>query len=194
MREKLIRERPNYSFVRSDSHERNIELFKISKVLQMTDVEWATGRLQVEQRTAGPYQPQGASPQSYNRLPRLYRTAHLIIYYYIQIEGERAVTKIRKFIDENHQLLTHYKKHEVAYRDYQMAIDAFLKLPGVIRLADGRVQYPSDLKMPVPPVPPFTDPNLVKLGGRSDLLGDESAEVVGARIEEAVVRDIKVEI
>ena len=48
--------------------------------------------------------------------------------------------------------------------------------------------------MPVAPVPPFTDPNLVKLGRLSALLGDESAEVVGARIEEAVVRDIKVEI
>ncbi len=32
------------------------------------------------------------------------------------------------------------------------------------------------------------------LGGLSALLGDESAEVVGTRIEEAVVRDIKVEI
>jgi hypothetical protein len=115
-------------------------------------------------------------------MTRLYRTAHLIIYYFIQIEGEKGVMKIRKFLEENQKIMSRYNLY----------VQAFMKLPGVIKLDDGRIQYPSTLNPPVAPPEPFTDPNSLKLGGLSALLDGESADVVGARIQEALIKDLGV--
>ena len=73
-------------------------------------------------------------------------------------------------------------------------MQGFLKLPGVSKLPDGRIQYPSDLQVPQAPTPPFTDPNMVKLGGIDALLGGESAAVVGQRIENALRQDLGVKL
>ncbi|MCP5547230.1 MAG: hypothetical protein H7A50_07645 [Akkermansiaceae bacterium] len=56
-------------------------LFPISEVLSMNDKTWATGG-----PTSG-YAPVQRSGDGANRMQRLYRTAHLIIYYFIHIEG-----------------------------------------------------------------------------------------------------------
>ena len=119
-------------------------------------------------------------------MQRLYRTAHLIIYYFIHIEGEAGVAKIRRFIEENRRHLARYEAYESAHADYVKAMDAFFRLPGVKRLDDGRFEYPSNLTPPAAPEPPFTDPDVLKLGGLDTLLGNETAEVVGKRIETAI--------
>ena len=66
----------------------------------------------------------------------------------------------------------------------------FIDLPGVTKLPDNRIQYPSNLQPPKAPDPPFTDPKLLNLGGLGILLDGESPAVVGARIEKALNDDL----
>ena len=163
------------------------QLYHVGHVLTMTDQEWVTGKAptgtgEVAQTYAHP---------DVDRLRRLYRTAHLIIYYFIQIEGEKGVAKIRRFLDENRGHMARYNEYRNNFKLYEEQMAAFLNLPGVSKLPDGRIQYPSDLVAPKAPEPPFTDPNMVKMGGIEALLGGESAEVVGARIESELEQDLK---
>jgi hypothetical protein len=170
-------------------------LYKVAKVLRMTDAEWATG-----QPTAGEASRPGIPtasgfgyrqpPVDRNRLPRLYRTAHLIFYNFIQIEGEKGVAKIRRFIDENKIHMARYERYREDYARYEAEWNAFTALPGVEKLEDGKVRYPAHLKPPVEPNAPFTNPDVLKLGGLDALLGGESAEIVGGRIEEALISDL----
>jgi hypothetical protein len=169
-------------------------LYKVEKVLMMTDQEWATGMPPARPpQTQGPLQASRNPPpasQDHARMQRLYRTAHLILYYFIQIEGEKGVAKIRRFLDGNRQHFADYQQYLADYRNYLARIQAFMNLPGVSKLADGRVRYPANLRPPTEPQAPFTDPNMLKLGGIDALLDGESAAVVGARIETALIEDL----
>jgi len=161
-------------------------LFRVARVLQMTDATWAAGG-KARAPGTGPM-----SPPDQNQMASLYRTAHLIIYYFIQIEGERGVTKIRRFLDENRKQMARYREYVENLALYQKQMAEFMRLPGVIKLEDGRIQYPSRLTPPKAPEGPFTDPNKVKLGGLPILLDGESAEVVGKRIETALIRNLAI--
>ena len=120
-------------------------LYRIAEVLEMTDVKWATGQLPTDKATppAGPTirPPFRQPPIDRNRLPRLYRTAHLIFYYYINIEGEKGVAKIRRFIDENRVQMARYERYLEDYARYESEWNAFAALPGVEKMADGGVRY-----------------------------------------------------
>jgi hypothetical protein len=172
------------------------DLYKVAKVLRMGDLEWATGTAAVPAGPGATPAGRGPSPFSsgtdHNRLPRLYRTAHLIFYYFIQIEGEKGVMKIRRFLDANRAKLADYNQYLEAYRNFEKELAAFMNLPGVSKLPDGRIRYPSDLKPPAEPKAPFTDPDSLKLGGLEALLEGESAEAVGERIEKALIQDLDV--
>lgn len=169
-------------------------LRKVADVLQMTNEEWITGR------KPGSPDPESAPRTNYDpekerlRLPILYRTSHLIIYYLIQIEGEKGVLKIRRFLDENRKYMASYLEYRAAFTEYETKMEAFMKLPGVSKKADGRIHYPEGLEIPVEPKLPFTDPNKLNLGGLDALLAGESAAVVGARIEDALRKDLGVKL
>ena len=186
-------------------------LYRVEKVLQMTNEEWATGLAPVPPaRTSGttakpspgtggpagqPPLPAGIRIRSIeasdpNRLPKLYRTAHLIIYYFIQIEGEKGVLKLQRFLDANRGNLVRYQRYREDFKTYETEMAIFMKRPGVTALADGRVSYPANVQPPKAPEPPFTDPTSLQLGGLPILLGGESATVVGARIEKALKEDL----
>lgn len=171
-------------------------LFKVENVLMMNDVKWATGADSPPTKppfitSAGQKIP---TMEERLRLPRLYRTAHLVIYYFMQIEGEKGVMKIRRFLEENQKNMARYHLYIADYQSYETKLEAFLMLPGVLKLDDGRIQYPSNLKPPEPPQAPFTDPDSLKLGGIGALLGGETAAVVGARIEAALIEDLGVKL
>ncbi len=155
-----------------------IDLFHPARVLQMTDAKWA-----------GP-QPGFTSGSRENRLPRLYRTAHLILYYFIQIEGESGVLKLRRFLEENQKRMSAYNQYLDDFNAYQIKMETFLKLPGVQQLDDGRIRFPSNLTPPTAPDAPFKDPDSLKLGGIDALLAGETAETLGARIEAALIKDL----
>ena len=123
---------------------------------------------------------------------KLYRTAHLILYYFIQIEGEKGVVKFRRFLEENQKNMSRYHQYLEDFKTYDTEMQAFLKLPGVAKLDNNQIRYPSSLTPPKPPVAPFTDPDALKMGGIGQLLDGETAEVVGARIEAALVKDLGV--
>lgn len=178
------KDRDNY--LKSDSLP---PMFKVEKVLQMSDVEWATGS--PARANSEPFPRRSTfTITDRNRLPRLYRSAHLIIYYFIQIEGEKGVLKIRRFLEENRRNLARYHRYLDDFKIYDDQMRAFMNLPGVTKLPDGRVQYPSNLQPPKAPEPPFTDPNTLKLGGLGALLDGESAEIVGNRIEKALIEHL----
>ena len=172
------------AFLKSD---RVPPLFPVAKVLRMTDAEWATGS------------PSGQRPPTISarsgpdtRMLRLYRTAHLIVYYFIQIEGAKGVTKLRHFLDENRVYGARYQQYVADYRAYEARMKQFMKLPGVVPLPDGRLRYPVSLTPPKEPPPPFADPTMLKFGGIDALLGGESAEVVGQRIQAALRQDLEI--
>ncbi len=165
-------------------------LFKVENILMMNDVEWATGSK--TPTASGSPSPSKTSRDDLLRMPKLYRTAHLIIYYFIQIEGEKGVLKIRRFLEENQKKMSHYHQYLADFESYETKMEAFIKLPGVVTLGDGKIQYPSKLTPPVAPKAPFTDPDSLKLGGVDALLGGESASAVGARVEAALVKDLGV--
>jgi hypothetical protein len=172
------------------------ELFKVEKFLQMTDHEWATGSKATPPPATGKPPTPGVKPMIFSqipdptRLPRLYRTAHLIIYYFIQIEGENGVNKIRRFLEENRNNLAKYEQYREQYRIYEQEVLHFMELPGVTKTPDGRIRYPSNLQLPSAPKPPFTDPNILKQGGLIMLLARESPAAVGRRIEGALIKDL----
>jgi len=157
----------------------------------MTDEEWTTGQAPFTPttRSSGPV-VQFTHVSNPTRLPRLYRTAHLIVYYFIQIEGERGVTKLRKFLEENRRNLDHLDQLRQDYEDYEKAMLAFMALPGVTRLPDGRFSYPANLTPPKPPEGPAPDLNSLKLGGLKILLDGETPAAVGDRIESALQKDL----
>lgn len=157
------------------------KLFSVSKVLALTDKDWVAA---------------GSSgltpPGELSNMQRLYLTAHAIFYYYIQIEGEKGVAKIRRCIELNRRQVARYNEYLDDFKEYQQQIEEFCKLPGVTKLPDGRIQYPTNLTLPTAPKPPFTDPNTLKQSGLAALLDGESAEVVGQRIEDALRDDLKI--
>jgi DNA-dependent RNA polymerase auxiliary subunit epsilon len=160
----------------------------------MTDEEWTTGNKPVAANSSPGRPGQGVrftTVSNVNRLPRLYRTAHLIIYYFIEIEGEKGVTKLRKFLEENRRNLDRLEQLQQEFEDYEKALVAFKSLPGVTELPDGGFRYPSNLTPPKAPTGAPPDLNSLKLGGLKALLDGESAEVVGERIESALQKDLR---
>lgn len=173
-------------------------LRKVADVLQMSDEEWTTGPRRPGRGLPGPaataIRSPYSSPEPADRMARLYRTSHLIIYYFIQIEGEKGVTKIRRFLEENRRNMDRYDRYLEEFKAYQTAMENFMKLPGVTALPDGRFKYPAHLNPPKAPEAPFRDASALKLGGLSTLLEGETAPVVGERIEEALRQDLGIKL
>jgi hypothetical protein len=171
-----------------------LPLFRVDDILQMTDEEWTHGtKAPVATRVPGrPGGPQFTitPPQRPDRMPRLYRTAHLIIYYFIQIEGEKGVTKLRKFLEENRRNLDRLEQMRQEFEDYEKAVVAFKALPGVTELPDGGFRYPGHLTPPKPPTGNPPDLESLKMGGLKALLDGETPEDVAERIESALRKDL----
>lgn len=171
---------------RQDPRKMTFNLFPVARMLTMTDAEWVAPS---EDKMMGKT-ILGDVTLPTKLMWQRYRTAHLILYYFIQIEGERGVAKIRRFLDQNKGYHAEYTRYQEAFKAYQEEVEQFRKQPGVRELPDGRIEYPTTLKPPQAPTAPFTDPDLIKNGGIKELLGSESAEIVGARIEEELRRNL----
>ena len=65
---------------------------------------------------------------------------------------------------------------------------------GVREIGGGRFEYPSNLTPPRAPVAPPTDNTLMNQAGLKLLLDNESPEVVGKRIEDAIVSNLGLKI
>lgn len=170
-------------------------LYRVSNILQMTDTEWHTGRPPLPPGTATSNGSRIVTPITGTwrdgiRMSQLYHTAHLIIYYYLEIEKEKGVTKIRKFLDKNRQHMALYKQFVLDFEKYEKEWKSFTALPGVVNLGEGRVEYPAHLRAPVAPKLPDIDPERMNLFGLQELLEGESISSVGAKIEKALIEDL----
>lgn len=125
----------------------------VHEILTLTDRAWAS------RATTTRFAPR------YGGMVGLYRTSHLIFYYFMEIEGEKGVAKIRKFLAKNQEAMKQFETYRQDFDQYQEAMEAFFKLPGVTKLENGQFQYPSDLTPPVAPTAPFEDPNEIKTAG-----------------------------
>lgn len=160
---------------------------KVSDVLSITDAKWASSSTSTSIASfAGIY--------DYSTREALYRTSHLILYYFIQIEGAKGVGKLRAFLEENRAKLAVVDAYESARADYERKMEEFFKLPGVTRLEDGRFRYPSNLKPPVAPVAPDVDPEKIRLSGLVMLLDGMTVEEMGRKIESALIDDLGIKI
>lgn len=157
-----------------------MELFHPAEILRLSNAGWNAGG--------------GTMGRLNNRMPRLYRTAHLILYYFIQIEGEKGVLKLRKFLQENEKQMSAYNQYREDFQTYETKMEAFLRLPGVRKLPDGRISFPSNLTPPAAPDAPPADLGSLNLGAIDALLGGETAEAVGSRIESALMKDLGLEL
>lgn len=160
---------------------------KVSDVLSITDARWSTSN------TSTPFASIG-SVYDYSTREALYRTSHLILYYFIQIEGAKGVEKLRAFLEENRAKLAVIDAYESARADYERKMEAFFKLPGVTRLEDGGFRYPSNLKPPAAPVAPNVDPEKIRLSGLIMLLDGMTVEDMGRKIESALIDDLGIRI
>jgi hypothetical protein len=96
----------------------------------------------------------------------------------------------REFVVRN-RIRSRYQQYEREFANYEMAVAAFLKLPGVTRVGGDKISYPSNLQPPKPPAAPFKDPSELKTGGLVRLLDGEPANFVGERIEKALTEDLR---
>ncbi|MBN8458471.1 MAG: hypothetical protein J0M04_11605 [Verrucomicrobia bacterium] len=152
------------------------QMRSVSEMLEMADSGWCI--------SGG--NPTFPGVEAIRRL-RYYRTAHLIVFYFIEIEGERGLAKLRAMLDCNRLALAKYNAYVADMERYRAAMDLFKQQPGVKQLPDGRVEYPTTLTPPAPPLEkPAVDPKHLKQEGVKALLNGESAAVVGERIENAL--------
>ncbi|MEO0018474.1 MAG: hypothetical protein RLZZ522_1757, partial [Verrucomicrobiota bacterium] len=59
-----------------------------------------------------------------------YRTAHLIMYHFIHLEGDAGVAKIWKAMADNRESIAAVKDYQAKFKVFQAAIVEFKRLPG----------------------------------------------------------------
>jgi hypothetical protein len=166
---------------KTDPKERIYQMRPVAEMLELPDDRW--GKVQV-----GGFNT-GAAKLKY------YRTAHLMVYYFYQIEGEAGARKVAAMLDRNKVAVAKLDAYQEEAKRYNEAMEEFKRKPGVRQLLDGRIEYPSSLTPPARPADkPPVDPARLKREGIEALLGGESAAVVGARIERALQEQLGVQI
>ncbi len=134
-------------------------------------------------------------------LPSRYYSAHVLVVYFMHLDGDGKATRLKKYFDAIHEerkLWVSYGAAQAAYEQavakYEADWEAFKKLPGVVDLGEGRVRYPSNLKPPAEPPRPAgpggVDPNKVcakhlgiLLGGRTPADLDKEIRAAFAKVE-----------
>lgn len=162
------------------------EFCNVADVLAITDSKWAASGTTTMASFAGGY--------DYSPREALYRTSHLILYYFIQIEGAKGVEKLRALLEENRAKMAGINAYMQARDVYERKMEEFFKLPGVTRLDGGRFRYPPNLKPPVAPEAPDVDPEKIQLSGLVMLLDGMTVEAMGEKIEAALISDLGIKI
>lgn len=147
-------------------------LCSIEKILEMEDSEWRN--LKQHRMALG-------------TTMRIHRSAHLLVYYLVQIEGEEGVRKIWAMLDRIRAESAKLEAYQEDWDRYRAEMEEFKEKPGVKRLPDGRIEYPKSLTLPVPPpaeAPPT--PEGTRRVAISALLDGEDVSMAAGRIEQAL--------
>lgn len=155
----------------------------VSTVLGITNERWnkaQDGSLGFPGQTYG-YSDRGS----------LYKTSHLIIYYFLHLDGEEGASKLCRFASHKRKVSEDLDAYRAAFEEYQRKFEEFSKLPGVEKTPDGRIRYPSDLNPPEAPKSPFGDGDAIQSSGFEILLGGEKPEVLAQKIEAALIKNLE---
>ena len=159
------------------------QLPPVSTVLGITNEKW-------EATPSASGLHYGSEKYSYDQKMGLYRTSHLIVYYFLHLDGEKGIAKFRRYVSQKQQKAAELDAYKTAYDEYERKMEAFLKLPGVQTLPDGGFRYPRKLTPPEPPKAPFEDAASYANSGIEILFDGETPEVLGAKIQKAVSADL----
>lgn len=159
------------------------QLPPVSAVLGITDEMWAT-------TPSGSGLAFRSEKFSYDQKMGLYRTSHLIVYYFLHLDGEKGIAKLRRFVARKQQESVQLLAYTAAYDEYEKKMGAFLKLPGVKSLPDGKFSYPGKLTPPVAPTAPAGAAESTSNSGMELLLDGETPEALGTKIQQAVSNDL----
>ena len=136
-----------------------------------------------------------STPATMQSLANRYRSAHILAYFFVHENGGKHLMRYFDALHEEKKKWPAFwdqvkvyndalKKLRPAYDAYRRSMQAFMQLPGVRDLGNGRFSYPKDLAPPAPPPDPppepeppdGTDPDAVCAKHLNILLNDRSLE------------------
>jgi hypothetical protein len=140
--------------------------------------------------------------QTFQDLANRYYSAHLLVTYFMHLDGDGSGLRLKKYFDAIHEerkkwahFWPQYESFKTqiiaAQKEYETAFETFKKQPGVIDLGNGMVRYPPDLEMPEPKLPPLptppdnVDPRKVCARHIGILLGGRTFEQLEAEVRAA---------
>lgn len=121
----------------------SVQLPRLDELFRMTRAEWHRQSAQ-------------SQPGEISRQRELYRQSALLVYYFNFLDGDPGKRGHRwmRFMDavrEESRLWQSYYRDVSGFLRKQ---EEFLKLPGVRKTGDGRIEYPTSLTPPLPPASP----------------------------------------
>ena len=155
----------------------------VATVLGITDKKWMA-------TPSKSLRMPGDTKFTYPQKLGLYRTSLLIIYYFLHLDGEKGISKLRRYVMQKQQKAAELADFCAAHEEYQRQMEHFLKLPGVEALEGGRFRYPSNLTPPAAPKPPFKNAEQFAASGMEILFDGETPEALGRKIEQALTNDL----
>jgi hypothetical protein len=108
--------------------------------MKMSREEWA----RIAQDPAG----------QHRAMLKLYFQSFATVYYFCHLDGDGKGTRFLKYLDAMSEARPQWAEYSLKLATYRNAMKEFLKLPGVKKLENNRVSYPSTLTPPTPPEPP----------------------------------------
>ena len=121
----------------------SVKLPRLDELFRMTRAEWHRQSAQ-------------SQPGEISRQRELYRQSALLVYYFNFLDGDPGKRGHRwmRFMDA---VRGESRRWQDYYRDVAAFLkkqEEFLKLPGVRKTEDGRIEYPTSLTPPLPPTSP----------------------------------------
>ncbi|MGL4400823.1 MAG: hypothetical protein ACRCXD_13205 [Luteolibacter sp.] len=121
----------------------SVKLPKLNELFRMTRAEWHQQSEQTE-------------PGEISRQHELYRQSALLVYYFNFLDGDLGKRGHRwmRFMDAVREESQRWQIYHRDAAEFLKKQETFLKLPGVRKLGDGRIEYPTSLTPPLPPISP----------------------------------------
>jgi hypothetical protein len=160
------------------------ELPPVASVLGATNKAW------LATTTSHSYLMPGEK-YKYSEMTGRYRVAHLIIYYFLHLDGEAGISKLCRYVDRKRQIAASFAAYRAAFAEYERKLEEFMKLPGVERMDDGRFTFPQSLTPPRAPISPLGSADGIESSGMEILFADDAPEALGSKIEDSLRKDLE---
>jgi hypothetical protein len=132
-------------------------------------------------------------------LANRYYSSQRLVTYFMHLDGDGSGLRLKRYFDAIHEerkkwasFWVEYEQYKIqataAQKEYEAAIEAFKKQPGVVVLSENMVRFPANLQMPQPKMPKFptppdnVDPQKVCVRHVDILLGGRTLEQLEADV------------